>query len=447
MRIADFIRSHHEPILEDWDSFARNFGKGHGMSKAELRDHAREMLLAIANDIESSQTDSEQEEKSKGTSDSSDKKTWAKVHGSARQQSGFDVNETVSEFRALRASVLSHWGAAKTGFSPEAAYDITRFNESIDEAVAESMAQYAADKEMQSRTLTAVLVASPDPIAVLDLEGKFTYANQAAADMFGLPLQSIVGSNPMELGFPFAWELLENQQHVIAQLSRCRGELTHRCSMGEVRRFEYDLAPILDEMGNCEATVCMARDITERAGAEEESRYNAYHDDLTGLPNRRLFLDRLDQEFKHAKRAKSPLAVLYIDLDGFKEINDSMGHQAGDLLLNAVAGRLTDCVREDDSVARLGGDEFTILLSGATQLRDIKIVAQSIINKLEVPFDIDGKSLRISASIGGAMIPDHALTSDGLLRAADKAMYIAKNFPGSRFYLSGDSIQGGRAPH
>lgn len=121
---------------------------------------------------------------------------------------------------------------------------------------------------------------------------------------------------------------------------------------------------MLDEHRNIEAIVCISRDITEQAIAEQKIWHNAHHDLLTGLPNRRLFLDRLEQEVKHAKRGSLPLTVLFMDLDGFKEINDSLGHEAGDRLLSDVAKRLTDCVREDDTVARLGGDEFTVIIFG-----------------------------------------------------------------------------------
>lgn len=137
--------------------------------------------------------------------------------------------------------------------------------------------------------------------------------------------------------------------------SNYRGKFVHTFGSGQGERFEYLLASVLDEYQNTEATVCIYRDITEQALAEEKTWHNAHHDLLAGLPNRRLFLDRLEQEIKHAKRHGRPLALLFLDLDGFKNVNDSLGHEAGGRLLCDVAKRLTDGVRENDTVARFGG--------------------------------------------------------------------------------------------
>ncbi|HEX5755508.1 MAG TPA: PAS domain-containing protein, partial [Arenimonas sp.] len=321
MQLSAFIRSNTETILLDWDAFAESLLSTPGMSKEGLRDHAGEMLLAIAKDIDTAQSSSEQAAKSKGVEGGDKKESWAKVHGRARHASGFDVNETVSEFRALRASVLSRWTKAATHIAGQDLEDLTRFNEAIDQAVAESLKQYSTEKEMQTRLFGAVLVASPDPIGVLDLKGKYIYANKAMGYMFALPCEAIIGKTNAALRLPLAAEFQRHLRKVIAQQSAYRGEATYRSSVGEARRYEYELAPVLDAKGCCEAIVCIYRDITERTGLEEEARHSAHHDPLTGLPNRRLFLDRLDQAFKHAKRRSLPLALLYVDLDGFKEVN------------------------------------------------------------------------------------------------------------------------------
>ena len=440
MKLSEFIRSKTEVILVDWDAFAETFEAAPGMSRAELRDHAGEMLLSIAEDIDNPESASHQSAESKvENAKEVEKRSWAKVHGKARHDSGFNVNETVSEFRALRSSVLAHWSKNRTTTTGQDLTDLTRFNESIDKAVAESLTQFSIDKEMQTRLFEAVLVASPDPIGVLDLEGKYAYANEAMAHMFAVPRTKIIGKTNHALGLACAAEFELQLQNVIAQKSITRGDATHMCATGQARRYEYELGPVLDEKGRCEAVVCICRDITERAGAEDESRHNAHHDYLTGLANRRLFMDRLDREFKHSKRRNVPLALLFLDLDGFKEINDSLGHEAGDRLLIDVAERLTTCVREDDSVARLGGDEFTVILSGATQRRDVELVAQSIINKLAMPFHIAEQIVHVSASIGAALSPEHASSPDGLLKAADEAMYRAKTSAHTRFCFSGAS--------
>lgn len=442
MRLADFIRTEIEPILQDWEAFAKTLLHAEHMDKTGLRDHARNMLLEIADDLESSQSETEQSAKSKGQESrgqqSKEQESWAEIHGGDRQNSGFSVIETVSEFRALRASVVSHWTKAYRAKTGQHIEDLTRFHEAIDQAVAESLEQYATVKEMETRLFGAILLASPDPIYVLDLEGRFIYANKATADLFALKLEAIIGNSTFDLGFPFAVDFQRNLEKVIAQQSTHRGKFVHTFASGQGEKFEYLLAPVLDERGNTEATVCISRDITAQSLAEEKTWHSAHHDLLTGLPNRRLFLDRLEQEAKHSKRSSAPFALLFMDLDGFKGVNDSLGHDMGDRLLVAVAQRLNDCVREEDTVARLGGDEFTVLLVGTSEQGDVVAVAQNIIEKLAEPFYITQETIRISVSIGITLFPQDAATPPEMLEAADKAMYKAKKSGASQmcFYQS-----------
>jgi diguanylate cyclase (GGDEF)-like protein/PAS domain S-box-containing protein len=336
--------------------------------------------------------------------------------------------------------VVSHWTKAYPTIAGQQLEDLTRFHEAIDQAVAESLEQYATVKEMETRLFGAILVASPDPIYVLDLEGRFVYANKATADLFALEPDAIIGKTTFDLGFSFASDFQRNLEKVIADKTTYRGKFVHTFASGRGERFEYLLAPVLDGDRNTEATVCISRDITEQALAEEKIWHNAHHDLLTGLPNRRLFLDRLEQEVKHAKRSSLPLAVLFMDLDGFKEVNDSLGHEAGDRLLSDVAERLTDCVREDDTVARLGGDEFTVILTGAKQRKDVELVARTIIDALAMPFHIAQQPVKITVSIGIAFYPQDASSPVALLEAADQAMYKAKKSGSNRmcYYETSD---------
>ncbi|MCG2581340.1 MAG: diguanylate cyclase [Marinobacter sp.] len=444
MRLADFIRAEIEPILQDWEEFAKTILHARHMGKTGLRDHAREMLLEIAADLDSYQSESEQVAKSKGREPKGEEESWAEVHGGDRQTSGFSVLETVSEFRALRASVVSHWTKTYPTLAGDQLEDLTRFHEAIDQAVAESLEQYATVKEMETRLFGAILIASPDPIYVLDLEGRFIYANKATADLFALRPEAIIGKSTFDLGFPFASDFQRNLKKVIDDQSTYRGKLVHTFASGQGERFEYLLAPVLDEHRNTEATVCIFRDVTERAIAEEKIWHNAHHDLLTGLPNRRLFLDRLEQEVKHAKRSSLPLALLFMDLDGFKEVNDSLGHEAGDRVLCDVAERLADCVREDDTVARLGGDEFTVILTAAKRREDVEYVAQTIIDALAMPFQTALQAVQISASIGISFYPQDASSPVALLKNADRAMYNAKESGSNRmcFYGTSDKTDG-----
>ncbi|TDT41772.1 PAS domain S-box-containing protein/diguanylate cyclase (GGDEF)-like protein [Halospina denitrificans] len=426
VRLSNFIRAEIEPILEDWEDFAETLLHARHMDQIGLRDHAKHMLLVIADDLDIHQSEAEQTTKSKGLGSGAEGASWAELHGGDRQTSGFSVMETASEFRALRASVVKHWANTNPTAAGQQIEELTRFHEAIDQAVAESLEQYTILKELETRLFGAVLVASPDPIYVLDLEGRFIYANQATASLFALKTEAIIGKSTYDFGFSFASNFQRHLQKVIAKQSTYRGQLTHTFASGQGERFEYLLAPVLDEHQHTEAIVCIFRDVTERALAEEKIWHNAHHDLLTGLPNRRLFLDRLNQEVKHAKRSSLALAVLFMDLDGFKEVNDSLGHEVGDALLAEVAERLSDCVREDDTIARLGGDEFTMILAGTKDRTDVERVVRTIIDSLAVPFQIAEKPVRISVSIGVSFYPRDASTPVAMLQAADQAMYKAK---------------------
>ena len=435
MRLADFIRAEIEPILQDWEEFALTILPAKDMGKTGLRDHARGMLLEIAEDLDSHQSESEQAAKSMGREPKAEGETSAEVHGGDRQSSGFSVIDTVSEFRALRASVVSHWTKAYPTITGQQVEDLTRFHEAIDQAVAESLEQYATVKETETRLFGAVLLASPDPIYVLDLEGVFIYANKATTDLFAMELDAIIGKSVLDLGFSFASEIQHHLEKVIADKSTHRGKFIYTFASTRGERFEYLLAPVLDEHQNTEAVVCICRDVTEQALAEEKIWHTAHHDLLTGLPNRRLFLDRLEQAIKHAKRSKTPLSVLFMDLDGFKNVNDTLGHEAGDRLLSDVAKRLTNCVREGDTVARLGGDEFAVILTGAKQRADVALVAQNIIDALTLPFNIAHQPVQISVSIGISLYPHDASSPVALLEAADQAMYKSKKSDSNRLYF------------
>ncbi len=176
-------------------------------------------------------------------------------------------------------------------------------------------------------------------------------------------------------------------------------------------------------------------DISERKEMEEQISYQAHHDPLTGLHNRAFFIEQLDRELSRAKRMSSKVGLLYIDLDGFKPVNDTHGHAIGDRVLREVAGRLDFCVRRTDYVGRMGGDEFTLLLTSAKKVRDAEIVAAKILESLAENFEAGGSSFSISASIGIAFFPDHAQSADAIINAADAAMYRAKNQGKARFLL------------
>ncbi len=177
-------------------------------------------------------------------------------------------------------------------------------------------------------------------------------------------------------------------------------------------------------------------DVSDRKRAEEEIAYRAYHDPLTDLPNRALFLDRLTVAIAHAERQHRALAVLFIDVDDLKMVNDTLGHATGDELLNRLAGRLSDMIRRGDTVARVGGDEFVILLPDINTEHDAASIAQKLLERIGQPFVVNGEELHVTASVGVALYPSDGVDAETLIRNADGAMYRVKEKGGNKFQLS-----------
>ena len=207
--------------------------------------------------------------------------------------------------------------------------------------------------------------------------------------------------------------------------------------MQEERVYREDFRPQENRWYACTSTpvpyggrlsqMTIIQDITERKAVEEETRRLAYYDQLTGLPNRSLFNDRLAMALAQARRHRQQVAVMMLDLDRFKDVNDSLGHRVGDTLLKGVAGRLTGLLRESDTVARVGGDEFTLISTGISRLQDALKIARRTLKTFGSPFNCQGLEVRITASLGIALYPDHGEDLDTLVQHADLAMYRAKN--------------------
>ena len=190
--------------------------------------------------------------------------------------------------------------------------------------------------------------------------------------------------------------------------------------------------PLCDESGTVIGLVGITREINEMRETEVALQHLATHDALTDLPNRFLMIDRLTQLLSRAKRSGSVFAVLYMDLDHFKDVNDDHGHEVGDLLLRAVAGRLRQSVRQSDTVARMGGDEFVILVETIRQRSDAAVVGAKIQRALAKPFTLQNHRVKITGSIGISFYPENGVDVDTLLRAADYAMYLVKKQGGNR---------------
>jgi len=431
MTLSKFILKNMESILQEWEEFAATLVPvDQEMNQAQLRDHGKKMLEAIAADLARPETAHDKAEKSKGHDQSSESgETAAETHGIDRLAAGFTLNSAVAEYRALRASVIRLWQEAlgKQTVPSGAINDLIRFSEAIDQAITESVTSYSFEKEQQSRVFDTILSSSPDLSFTFDLQGRFTFANKALLEFFELPLPEVVGKTFHELKMQTAAALQRQIRQVIDAKQSFHGEMPYTNALGEQIFYDYIFVPVLNKKGDVEAVVGTFRDITERKAAEEKNWQKANYDLLTGLPNRQLFLDRLEQDVKQSARNGAPLALLFIDLDHFKEANDEFGHDAGDRLLRFVADRIRSCVRDTDTVARLGGDEFTVILQDVTHTRDAEIVAGKIVKELASPFHISLDTIRISASIGITLSSDGASTPEDLIKNADLAMYAAKS--------------------
>jgi diguanylate cyclase (GGDEF)-like protein/PAS domain S-box-containing protein len=205
---------------------------------------------------------------------------------------------------------------------------------------------------------------------------------------------------------------------------------------GSIRWIRNTPLPRYDQYGRLIAYDGLVKDITDQKRAEEDLRHAAYHDSLTGLPNRELFYDRLQQALIHAKRYDGMLAVMFLDLDRFKEINDTLGHRAGDHVLASVAGRLTNCARESDTVARYGGDEFLLLFPGIRQAPEAALIARKLNDALSEAYVLHDQEIVVTSSIGISLYPENGDDAETLIKFADVAMYQSKSeVSGSyRFY-------------
>ena len=204
-----------------------------------------------------------------------------------------------------------------------------------------------------------------------------------------------------------------------------QGELWDKHKSGRHYPKWMSITTVRDGKGEVVNYISIARDTTEETEAEKNIHFLAYYDVLTGLPNRTLLRDRLGQMIAISHRDGHQFSLLFLDLDRFKYINDSMGHSVGDRLLQSVASRIQECIREGDTVARLGGDEFIVLLR-ETGESAASVVAQKLLSALATPYDLDGQVIATQASIGISVYPDHAQDADILIKNADMAMYRAK---------------------
>ncbi|WP_152206278.1 putative bifunctional diguanylate cyclase/phosphodiesterase [Marinobacter changyiensis] len=431
MKLTQFIQTEMEQLLEDWEEAALEIAPElKGEDSRGLRDHAREMLEFITEDLLTSQTSEQSALKALGKGKIPALGTDGK-HGTDRLRQGLSMLQMIQELRALRARVTKAWGDEQQGLTAKDINELVRFNESIDQLIADSVSSYSARKEHETRLFETMLKASLDPAAIFDPDGKLLFLNKAMADLISVPRGDAIGKTPIELGLDFATEFHDEITTTVTTRQSQRREFHCRSPSGRELYFDCQLVPVFNGRNEVEAVVKTSRDITERKQTDYQVWRSANFDLLTGIPNRRLFHDRLQQTLLEAERKDSSFALLFIDLDRFKQANDQLGHEAGDRLLTQVAERISSEVRAMDTVARLGGDEFTVILK-ETGRDGAKEAAKAVLTSLERAFDVDSYRVHISGSIGLTLFPDDGKNVDQLMHNADQAMYAAKEHGGQQ---------------
>lgn len=268
---------------------------------------------------------------------------------------------------------------------------------------------------------------SSDLIVVIDAEGYCQYLSPSHLTTLGHDWEELTDSNLLQWVHKDDQSIIsESIQNAYASSKAQKVEFRLRTKEGNYLYMEATISQVQQESRDIRQLLIVSRDITERKKSEEITYHLAYHDTLTDLPNRRLFLEHLRKEIIHAEKFHSQFAVMFLDMDRFKNINDSLGHNIGDYVLKEVARRLKSCIRPGDLIGRLGGDEFTILLANIVNQQDAEQVARDILEQLQKPLELIGSSLHLSISIGIALFPSHGKSEEDLLRRADMALYLVK---------------------
>ncbi|KVX02476.1 diguanylate cyclase domain-containing protein [Shewanella frigidimarina] len=275
-----------------------------------------------------------------------------------------------------------------------------------------------------------------DAVCVVDKAGNFVFVSAAFEDIFGYSPDEVIGKPMIDHVYPEdGVKTLKVVESLIGGKKQPRFENRWVRKDGKIIDILWSARWSEDH----QFRIAIAHDITERKLMEQQLHYIAGHDPLTELPNRGLLFGRLQTSLGLARREGSHLSLLFIDIDGFKHVNDSYGHLVGDKLLKNIAQRLRDCVRKSDTVGRFGGDEFVVVLNGIDSFDNVLVITENIRAQLEKPYQFDDLNLQLSPSIGVARYPDNGDDEQQLLQYADQAMYRAKNAGGNRVDVGVDN--------
>lgn len=309
---------------------------------------------------------------------------------------------------------------------------------------------YVAERDISERKrieeelhlASLVLKNSSDGMVVTDADNRIIAVNPAFSSITGYSLDEVMGKNPriFSSGRHDKNFYLEMWGELVAN-GFWQGEIWDKRKNGQLHAKWLTINTVLNGDGSIHRYVALFSDITEKKHSEEIIWKQANFDTLTDLPNRRMFLDRLQLETRRSDRSRLSLALLLIDLDGFKEVNDTLGHAVGDNLLREASLRIRQCVRETDAVARLGGDEFTVILPNIADSSSVDSIARKIISKLAEPFNLENERVYVSASVGITLYPNDAGNIEDLMKNADQAMYVAKKNGRNRYSYYTKSLQ------
>jgi len=343
----------------------------------------------------------------------------------------------VAPVRAFPGAVIAHEDITARRVAEQA---LARTHQGLDDQIKSRTAELEAVNtelrgeiakraqiEAQLRQAAAAFEGANEAIVIVNAGREIVAVNAALTRISGYAPEEVLGRNPQLFYAPLHSEQFHDViWETLAHSGEWQGEVWHKRRNGETYAAWQSFSTISDEHGRVATYVCVFADISDIKNAEARLADLAHHDQLTGLANRLLFNARLEQALERAERQGKKVALLFLDLDRFKILNDTLGHGIGDKLLQAVAQRLKGCLRREDTVARLGGDEFTILLENVTDTQDAAHFARKLSQALAPEIEVDGYRLCTSASIGISVYPDDATQAEDLLRAADAAMYSAK---------------------
>lgn len=311
----------------------------------------------------------------------------------------------------------------------ERTQELQRANEALQKVIKNH--EHANEKLRQA---SIVFDNTEDGIIIMDEATKIVNVNRAFTKILGYTFEELLGKTPKDLLTNRTDnEQYRNMQLTLAKTGHWKGEVWYENKNGEHIPIWANINTVKNTIDVLSHYVAIVTDITSLKETEKKLEHLAHHDVLTGLSNRLNYTANIRQAMKRAQRRKRRLALLLLDLDGFKEINDAYGHAVGDILLKVVAERLQDCVRNEDIVARLGGDEFTVILEDINQFEDAGFIADKILSSITVPVDIERKQIIPKTSIGISMYPDDAKDAEDLLRMADAAMYRSKELGGNTY--------------